>query len=294
MNINVLINSTKQKVKELTANFPYSEEEINLITICYIAISAIDSDIEDLLDDVLSRIFIAFNYGGLTDLFKRELNSQVDDAGDFSLDTFDLEKRDYYQFIAINVCNMRVFSAISIMSLIRTLLHEIKHAINSIINAYETNGIEARCYTGFSWEKYNDKVYLRYLEEAFNSFITNIYCGVVALLKEWDDIEDEGIAYILALFEEPEEDYYSYECTHLLKPIFKDKALFKMFYNAALYKDFDDVYAFLLEHYTLKNVNELDDLLRNYEHSNKYEIWDFFRRKNKGYPRERIRINTDI
>ena len=105
MNVNVLINSTKQKVKELTANFPYSEEEINLITICYIAISAIDSDIEDLLDDV---------------------------------------------------------------------------------------------------------------------------------------------------------------------------------------------YAFLLEHYTLKNVNELDDLLRNYEHSNKYEIWDFFRRKNKGYPRERIRINTDI
>lgn len=293
MDINALIKDTKTKIKELTSHFPYSEWEINLLTICYIAISQVDIEVDDLLDEVLSRVFVVFNYGGLTDLL-RELNSDANGNGDFSLDTFDLEKRDYYQFIAIHVCNMRVFSKISITSLIGTLLHEIKHAMNNIINAYETDLVEARCYIGFAWEKYNDKVYMRYLEEAFNSFIANIYCEVVALLKEWDDIEDEGIADILVRFEEPEEGYYSYECTHLLKPIFNDKELFKMFYNAALYKDFNDVYAFLLEHYNIKNVNELDDLLRDYEHTYEHEIWDFFRRKNKGYPRERLKIKSNL
>ncbi len=109
MDINVLISNTKTKVKELTKHFPYREYEINLLTICYIAISEVDHDIEGLPDEVLSHTFIVFNYGDLTNLLKSLLNSRINDSGDFSLDTFDLEKREHYQLIAINACNMRVF-----------------------------------------------------------------------------------------------------------------------------------------------------------------------------------------
>ena len=133
-----------------------------------------------------------------------------------------------------------------------------------------------------------------FLEEAFNSSITNIYCGVAALLKEWDNIEDEGIAEILVRFEEPENGYYTYECTNLLKPLFNDSELFKMFYNAALCKDFDSVFKFLMQQYNLKDINELNKLLERYEKSCSHEIWDFFRIENKGYPRERIKIKADI
>ncbi|MDE5539302.1 MAG: hypothetical protein K2J20_02305 [Bacilli bacterium] len=82
MDINAKIKEIKQRIKDITSHFPYSDYEISLLTVCYIAIASIDNDIVDLLDEVLATTFILFNNGKFTELL-RSLNENPNNSGDF-------------------------------------------------------------------------------------------------------------------------------------------------------------------------------------------------------------------
>ncbi|MDE5539303.1 MAG: hypothetical protein K2J20_02310 [Bacilli bacterium] len=206
---------------------------------------------------------------------------------------FDLREKSNYQFIVINMKNMYSFSKINMCSLLRTIMHEIKHAMNTVINAYHTDGIHAWCYTGLLKREYSNKKSFEYLEEAFNSFMTCLYASCIMDLAELDvEIEDGEIDRILGEFEMWYYKPLSYECANLLVPLFEDEDFFRLFYNATLYKDFEPLISTLQQHYKIKEITELDKDLARYEKGLSHEILDFFRIKNKGYPKSRLRINS--
>ena len=61
MDINEKIEEVIKRTKELTKHFLYTDKEIYILALCYIAIASIDNDITDLLDEVFSKVYIFFN-----------------------------------------------------------------------------------------------------------------------------------------------------------------------------------------------------------------------------------------
>lgn len=238
MDINDKIKLLKERVKSLTSHFNYDEEVINILTICYIAITSIDKDIEDILEEVLSTKYILLNDGSFNYLLK-EYYPNIDPYSDtYQEPSFDNKKCYKDDFIILNVENFN-----SVCDIFDAFLHEIKHAMNSIIKRYkQVENNNAIFYCGLcSIDYYYQERRFLFLEEAFNSFMTRIYLRQIEKLKKIK-IEDRGISKILKRFSLREYEYSYYNITHLLEPLFCDKEFFNLFYNAALYKEYEPLY----------------------------------------------------
>ncbi len=120
MDINEKVLEVKNRIKELTKSFPYTDYEINMLTICYIAIAAIDNDITDILDYVFGKCCILFNDGR----FSKFLNQYYEDsknAFDFYQEpSFTSDKLALNDFIVISVSPIR-----PMFDIFEGLLHEI-------------------------------------------------------------------------------------------------------------------------------------------------------------------------
>lgn len=146
--------------------------------------------------------------------------------------------------------------------------------MNCVINSYERIHGKGILYCGLA-ELEDNKVYYKILEEAFNSFLVKIYLMVIdALTKE--EIEDEELKEILALF-----DFKGYKCsysriTHLFNPIFSNQEFFWLFYNAALYKDYDELFEKLESLLGDDQFYLLDRLLNEYYEEKNNRILQYF------------------
>lgn len=226
MDINNKIKEIKTRIKDITKNFPYTEYEINILTICYLTIASIDNDITDILDEVLSRIFILFNYGEF-DEFLEYLGLDLEEGGGFVVPGFDLTKKDNYEFIYININKTKEAGEFNIGYLLLYLIHELKHAINGIVNSYRRSNDSAYLISGLNEYEYevNKETSDILLDEAFNCFITDVYLEQLSIIKK-HNIEDEEIKSILNGFNFDWQGVYPYDCTYLLEPLFCDVDFF--------------------------------------------------------------------
>lgn len=301
MDINAKIKEVKERLTQLTKNFPYTEEQINIFTICYIAMASIDNDITDLLDEVFSRVYILFNNGNFDKLLT-SLGYPLDCGGFHKVPDFDLESKDTYEFININISKCIIFSYPEMVLLFEYITHELKHSINSIVNGFMKGDKESFSFGGLAVEKFNGEFYLKefaMLDEAFNSFITKIYLEQIANLKEMD-IEDTGIRIILDSFNLDADYLYAYECTEIWESLFKDKDIFRLFYNATLYHDYqplikalEAIFTNIPEELTEENefiLTSLDDISNRYEERPINNISNYFERKSECYPKRKLKI----
>jgi len=299
MDINKKIREVKERVKDLTKHFPYNTFEINMLTICYLAISSIDNDITDILDETLSRIFILFNYGGFDD-FLNDLGIGLDEGGGFIVSGFDLNGKDNYEFIYINVNKTKDFldGDINISNFLCYLIHELKHALNEIVNSYKKIDGNTYFYTGLSTYKYDSNCQdLTLLDEAFNCFITDIYLEQIFNLKNVN-IEDSEIKRILDSYDYDCQGIYPYDSTYLLEPLFLDSTIFKAFYNATIYKDYKPLLTLLSKVFNCKfnsmyDVNfKFNAYFEKFEAEGGNEIPEYFDKFTKDYPKRELKIKS--
>ena len=136
----------RQEIKEVTKHFNYSEMVIDILTICYMALTYDDREIEDIVLEVLSKNFIFFNNG----LYNEELGKYYPDfldgrlMGMYMPPIFDSEGIQKNSFIVINSYRMD-----SYYELFKTLLHELKHALNNVVRSYINNNGEIYMDCGF-------------------------------------------------------------------------------------------------------------------------------------------------
>jgi len=302
MNINEKIKEVKERITLLTKHFPYTEEQINIFTICYIAMASIDNDITDLLDEVFSRVYILFNNGEFDDILT-ELQAPLDAPGFHHNPDFDLNDIYNYEFIAIDLRKIRISSKIVFSLLFEYIIHEVKHAINVIVSNFESNGRKSYCYAGILFYMYDGKDYYEgnlMLDEAFNSFITNIYLQIISNLAK-KPITDVGIKTLLDSFNLDDDYLYAYEVTDIWESLFCDQDFFLTCYNAALYHDYlplNKLLAKIFKHDMEGNAISFDDLIdylstlsEDYENSPCKNIEDYFIKSSKGYTIRSLKIN---
>jgi len=238
MDINVKIKEVKERVKDLTSHFPYSEEDINYLTLAYMAFNMLDESMSDLIDEVLTKVYCLFTDMKLEDAYERFIDNSEAETCKFK-DTCAIFDGYYYDDgILSNISYIIISSkpfgfSISTMEIIDSLIHELKHAINEVIIKESGKGI----YSGLGFITTNNKLKYEYFDEAFNSFLTKIYLDNINYLKK-ENIEDEGIKKLLDSFSMPKVYDYSYD--YLVKPsllLFKSRKLFWALYNMALYKN---------------------------------------------------------
>lgn len=302
MDINLKIKEVKERLSELTKHFPYTEEQINIFTICYIAMAAIDNDITDLLDEVFSREYILFNNGSFDKVLK-SIKAPYKKPGFHLNPDFDLgDINNVCEFIGINLRKTRIFSKTVLTLLFEYIMHEVKHAINVIVNNFESDAKNSYCYAGILFYMYDGKNYYRgnlMLDEAFNSFITKIYLQVISNLAK-KPITDVGIKALLDSFSLDDDYLYAYEVTEIWKNLFCDEDIFREFYNAALYHDYLALNELLAKIFKSdidgKNIpfddllDYLDELSENYEDSLSKNIKDYFEKASQGYPVRSLKI----
>lgn len=308
MNINEKIKEVKERIILLTKQFPYTEEQINIFTICYLAMASIDNDITDLLDEVFSRVYILFNNGEFDEILT-ELQAPLDAPGFHHSPDFDLSDISDYEFIGIDIRKTRIFSKTVFSLLFEYIMHEVKHAINVIVNSFEINAQNSYCYAGILFYMYDGENYYKgnlMLDEAFNSFITKIYLQVISDLAK-KPITDVGIKTLLDSFNLDDDYLYAYEVTDIWESLFCDQDFFLTCYNAALYHDYlplNELLAKIFSHDMEGKAITFDDLLdylstlsEDYENSPCKNIEDYFKKGSKGYPIRSLKINysyTDI
>lgn len=243
MGINEKIKEVRDRIKYLSQHFPYTEDEINILTLCYIAIAAIDNDITDLLDELFSRVFILFNNGQFNEALinaegkgiLRYLGMHIKD-GDYEyaiINQYKIPHNEYYTNYLFD-----------------DTIHEIKHSLNCLIKSHIVNERgEKLIYSGLSvhpdvpvWGTHSSYI----LDESFNCFVTRIYLQQLAYLRSNDEIKDPEIKKILRSFN-PNLDGILWSCgtTGLLNNLFMDEESFRLFYNAALFRDLSSLYKFL-------------------------------------------------
>lgn len=224
----------KQLIIKLTKHFNYDDLIINILTICYVAIVSIDHEVSDILEEVLSTKYILENDGSFTKMLRQyypNLELNFDTYLEPSFNNEECLKDDFiiiYPENYINTCYM-----------LEAFLHELKHAMNSIINRYK-RGENAHFRCGISYITIKDDYkYFRYvlLEESFNSFITKIYLNQILKLKKIQ-LNDKEIIKLLRKFHLNNYEYSYNSVTKLLEPLFCDPTIFTLFYNASLYKDY--------------------------------------------------------
>lgn len=245
MSINEEINAVKLRIKSITKHFYYSEEVIDILAICYIAIVSFDNDVMDILEEVLATKCILINGEGFETVFENyyfDFNPFLDRYVEPTFDEKSICDDDFIVIRKFNILGMgEEWSYYDvnrpICGILESFLHEIKHAMNSIIKRYN-NGLfycvlcVIDVYDGRDYEL---------LEEAFNSFLVYLYLQQVEKLLNYD-IEDMGIKTILERFSLGAYRYSYYKVTRLLAPLFSEKELFRLFYNAVLFKDYNPLF----------------------------------------------------
>lgn len=272
MDINAKIREVKTRIIELTKHFPYTEFEINMLTISYIAIASIDNDITDILDMTLAKCYVLFNDGRFNKLLHQYYEDYRLSFDIYQEPTFTNKEVSQNDFIVISSFPIR-----STFDIIEALLHELKHALSSIVNSFMVQGDNASFYCGIC-EFTQNQVYYHYLEEAFNSFMTRLYLDQVSRLSELE-IEDKGIKTILDKFKVTKPPFYEYlyeRTTELFLPLFNDKDLFSLFYNASLYKDFAPLFSVLSKMFKGDLNYIFDELLGDYFNNNYGLILKYF------------------
>ena len=233
MDINEKIKEVIKRTKELTKHFPYTDKEIYILALCYIAIASIDNDITDLLDEVFSKVYIFFNNKKANKFIKeiegREVLSycgahtkyEEDGCEYIIINTFQIPKNKYY------IANLFIIA-----------IHEIKHAMNCIINTHITKPTGEYVYSGLNGRPNGSSV----LDEAFNYYLTRIYLIQLFNLKEENEITHPEIKRILDSFYINTRGLFDYRPAYLLRKLFLDEKFFILLYNAALYRDLDSFY----------------------------------------------------
>lgn len=244
MNINIKINLIKKRVKDLTSHFPYTKEEINYLTIAYLAFIMLDESISDLIDETFSKVFCIFTNLSITEAYELYISSGAEGSrlknSDAIYEGYYCDNKGVISYVPYLIIST---SGNNVLDIFDSLLHELKHALNEVINKADKEGF----YSGLSY--IDSKMFManENLDEAFNSFLTSIYLKNVDYLS-FQDIEDKGIRNILAKFYLPKSYVYSY--SHLVLPslpLFQNRKLFWGLYNASLYKDMLNLNDILME-----------------------------------------------
>lgn len=253
-----MLKEASDIVKKLTKHFSYTDFQINLITICYTVMVNFDNDIQDIIEYVLATKYILFANANI----RKELEKYFPDLknGDvYELPSFDDKRRYEDDFVVINEK-----AGSLLVNVLDALIHELKHEMNTVINSYDRTSDNAYINCGLSSVDLEGNYYFRYLEEAFNYYMVYIYLKEVERLKK-NDKSSKVITDILNYFSLTLYQYPNLKITKLLEPLFQDKELFRLFYNAALYKDYEALYE-ALELKLGRSVEYLfDKLLNDYQ-----------------------------
>lgn len=245
MNINTKINLIKKRVINLTSHFPYTKEEINYLTIAYLAFIMLDESISDLIDEVLTKVFCLFTSLSIEEAYELYISSGANGSrfkdSDAVYEGYYCDNEGEISYIPYLIISTKTCDNIS--DLFDFLLHELKHALNEVINKGDKEGF----YSGLSYV--DSKMFManENLDEAFNSFLTSIYLENISYLSS-QNIEDEGIREIIAKFHLPEK--YSYSYSYLVYPslpLFQNRKIFWGLYNASLYKNMFELNDILME-----------------------------------------------
>lgn len=247
MNISEKLDDVILRVRSITKHFNYSEDVINILVICYIAIVSFDSDVSDILEEVLATKYILVGPEEFYDVLKQyypRLDIFADTYVEPSFDEENIYNDDFILIRKFNIMNKNkslfYYENRPVCKILESFLHEIKHAMNSVINRYKNGTF----YCGICMINEKGERRFELLEEAFNSFLTYLYLQQVNKLKQYH-IQDEGIKAILELFSLEGYTYSYLNITNLLVPYFFDRELFSLFYNAVLYKDFPPLFSAL-------------------------------------------------
>lgn len=298
MDANVKIAEIKSRIRNIVGIFPYTDFEIDILTIIYFAIASVDNDITDLLDEVLGRVFILFNHGEFNQILEM-LKISPENLGGYNIPGFDEYGKDNNEFIFINLpeCSDNKTLKMIINDLLESTIHEIKHAINGIINAHKQAENVGYLYSGLSTysTKYSKINIL--LDECFNCFLTYIYCNMIGKLKEMN-ITDSGIKRILDAFTYKDEEAYSYGSTYLLERLFYDNDCFRIFYNATIYKDYEPLVQMLSEIFNgnykdMQDVDsDIDTMFLAFEEYADRKIGVHFKKCSESYPKRILEIKA--
>lgn len=231
-----LIDDIKKLVTKLTKPFNYDEDTINILTLCYFAFLTFDPDISDIIEEVLSTKYILINDGRFDDMLKKHYPKIDLESDTYRSPSFNRNKVYKNDFIIITEWrDEKGNSFLPVWLVLDKFLHELKHAINSIINSYD-NSQNGGFYCGLAQIDFEGDYYYRYLEEAFNSYITYLYLCLIEMLKT-KSITDLKIQELVDSLNLDEYEYSYGNITKLLEPLFFNKEIFRLFYNATLYKD---------------------------------------------------------
>jgi len=231
-----LIDDIKKLIIKLTKDFHYDEDTINILTLCYFAFVTFDPDISDIIEEVLSTKYILINDGSFDNMLKKYYPRIDIETDCYEIPSFNKNRVYKNDFIIITEWrDENGNSLIPIWLVLDKFLHELKHAMNSIINSYD-NSQDGGFYCGLAQVDFSGSYYYRYLEEAFNSYIVYLYLGIIEMLK-YKPITDLKLKELLANLNLDEYEYSYGNITKLLEPLFFNQEIFKLFYNAVLYKD---------------------------------------------------------
>lgn len=264
--MNELLTKIKYRVISLTQHFHYDEDIINILTLCYFAIVSFDEDVKDILEMVLCSKYILVNDGSYDEMLKKYYPDIDRYTDNYKEPSFDNNERYNDDFIII--CDWRTYShkrkvSYYIRDVIDSFLHEIKHAMNSIIKSFDKNGPTFYCGLCAIFNIPGDLGEFLLLDESFNSFLVALYLEQI-LLIQYNDIEDKGLRNILCSFNLSNYEYSYDKTTKLLEPIFNNEEMFKLFYNATLFKDYKPLFDRLEDIYQDDPYYVFDELLFDY------------------------------
>ena len=234
--INRKIEELKEDIKKVTEGYPYTNREINLLTIASLSMILLDDEIEDLVLEALRNNLVVFTKRDIKLVYHKLFPNQSDwyklkENSALYLGYFLSNKKLAQDHIII------VPEEENIFFLFDNLIHELKHAINEIFpELMEIRG-KLSFYSGLA-ECTETTIYYEAIDEAFNSYLTKIYLDNIFFLKRFK-IEDVEIKKILDTFKMPKSFHYAYEEIVLLcLPLFESKRVFKELYYVSLYKSF--------------------------------------------------------
>ena len=235
--LNKKIAEIKETVTDITKPFFYTERQINLLTLVYLSMILLDDEIEDLVMETLKKVYICISNDSVLSNYqriKKQANISLLEkiigwkAGYFCFRTPENQQETFFIIVEDHG---------NLDDLLESLIHEIKHAINEIIPSFFIWKEKAYFYSGLALvsdkETINESI-----DEAFNSFISKVYLNILYTLKN-QNIEDPSIRKILEKLKKPQKYIFDHFLTKRYVQMFRSKYLFRHFYYACLYKDFE-------------------------------------------------------
>ena len=234
--INRKIKELKEDIKKATEGYPYTNKEINFLTLASLSMILLDDEIEDLILETLRNTLIVFTKKDMNTFYKEIFPNQSKS---------NTQEEETALYFGAYLYNGKIFrDNIIIVTeeedtflLFDNLIHELKHAINEVfLELMEIQG-KLSFYSGLA-ECSEKKIRYEAIDEAFNSYLTKIYLDNLLFLKRFE-IEDDEIKQILNDFKMPKSFHYAYEDLVLLcLPLFGSAKVFKELYYASIYKSF--------------------------------------------------------